>query len=224
MHSKPAAASQDTWRIVIIDDHPLVRAGLGSLINAEPDMEVIGEAEGIADGMALMQVKPDLAIIDLSLNDGNGLELVKRLRNRHADVRLLVCSMHDEVLFAQRALNAGAMGYINKQEATTNVVKAMRDVLAGNIYLSSQMTARVLTGLAKGNKDFITAPVHSLTDRELEVFDLIGKGIGTSAIAKKLNLSVKTIETHREKIKKKLNLHSASELNRAALQWTMDQN
>jgi DNA-binding NarL/FixJ family response regulator len=210
------------WRILIVDDHPLVRTGLASLIGGEPDMEVAGEVATVSAALDKIRCdQPDAAIVDLSLGDGSGLELIKRLSARHSEVRLLVCSMHDEVLFAQRALNAGAMGYINKQEATTDVIKALRQVLDGKIYLSARMTERVLDGVARGQVDARSASIASLTDRELEVFGLIGQGMGASRIAECLSLSVKTIETHRDKIKKKLNLHSAIELNRAAMQWVL---
>ncbi|MEJ2147809.1 MAG: response regulator transcription factor, partial [Acidobacteriota bacterium] len=137
--------------------------------------------------------------------------------------RTLVCSMHDEALFADRALKAGAMGYIGKEEATTQVVEAMRHVLGGKVWLSPNMTERVFQGLAKGIGASQAASIESLTDRELEVFGLIGRGLGTSKIAERLHLSVKTIETHRENIKKKLNLRSGSELTRRAMQWTLGQ-
>ena len=212
------------WSILIVDDHPLVRAGLASLISAEPDMEVAGEAATVSAAIDLIdRNKPHLAIVDLSLGDGSGLELIKRISARHSEVRLLVCSMHDEVLFSQRALNAGAMGYINKQEATTDVIKAVRRVLDGKIYLSENMTERVLHGVARGRVDTRSASIASLSDRELEVFNLIGQGLGATRIAEALNLSVKTIESHRDKIKKKLNLKSAIELNRTAMHWVLDQ-
>lgn len=212
------------WRILIVDDHPLVRAGLASLISGEPDMEVAGEVATVSAALDLIsRSKPDVAIVDLSLGDGSGLELIKRLNARHSEVRLLVCSMHDEILFSQRSLNAGAMGYINKQEATTDVIKALRRVLNGKIYLSERMTERVLHGLARGKVDARSASIASLSDRELEVFNLIGQGLGASRIAEALNLSVKTIESHRDKIKKKLNLKSAIELNRTAMQWVLGQ-
>lgn len=212
------------WSILIVDDHPLVRAGLASLISGEPDMEVAGEAATVSAAIDLIdRSKPHLAIVDLSLGDGSGLELIKRISARHSEVRLLVCSMHDEVLFSQRALNAGAMGYINKQEATTDVIKAVRRVLDGKVYLSENMTERVLHGVARGRVDTRSASIASLSDRELEVFNLIGQGLGATRIAEALNLSVKTIESHRDKIKKKLNLKSAIELNRTAMHWVLGQ-
>lgn len=213
------------WRLMIVDDHPLVRFGLVSLIEGEPDLEVCAETGRISEALELARsVKPDLAIIDLSLADGNGLELVKRLKLVQGELLTLVCSMHDEILFAQRALNAGANGYINKQEATNLIIDAVRHVLRGKIWLSEAMTERVLLGITKGNHEPGKTPIDLLSDRELEVFGLIGQGLGPSQIAEQLHLSVKTIETHREKIKKKLSLSSGSELTRQAMQWSLEQN
>lgn len=212
------------WRVLIVDDHPLVRAGIAALIGGEPDLEVCGEAGTFGEALELARgTGPDLAILDLSLAEGSGLELVKRLKRGEHDIRILVCSLHDESLFAQRALNAGAMGYINKQEATSNVIQAIRRVLSGKIYLSKRMTERLLQGFAGGELVGAMPPIRSLTDRELEVFSLIGRGLSTSRIAEQLHLSVKTVEAHREKIKKKLNLDSGSELMRYAVQWTLEQ-
>jgi DNA-binding NarL/FixJ family response regulator len=215
--SKPAAPSHPA-RILIVDDHPLVRAGLKALIGNERDLCVCAEAAGFADALALAdQQVPDLAIVDLSLTEGSGLELVKRLHARRPEIRLLVCSMHDEYLFAERVLKAGARGYIGKQEATDHVVEAIRQVLGGSVYLSPAMTQRMLLGMT-GTRP---ATADDLTDREL--LSLIGKGHGTARIAEQLHLSVKTVENHREKIKRKLNLASGSELTRYAVQWALEQ-
>lgn len=206
-------------RILIVDDHPLVRAGLRMLIDNEPDLSVCGEAAGSREALELTDnLAPHVIIIDLSLTEGSGLELIKRLHARHPTTRLLVCSMHDESLYAERVMKAGASGYIHKQEATDNVVGAVRRVLSGGSYLSAAMILRTLqTGSGREQ-----ASVENLTDRELEVFGLIGQGFATSRIAEQLNLSVKTVESHREKIKKKLNLASGSELARYAVQWTLE--
>ena len=212
------------WRLLLVDDHPLVRFGLSRLIDDEPDLEICGETGMISEALELARMMlPDLAIIDLSLADGNGLDLVKRLRAHYEDIRILVCSMHDESLFAQRSITAGARGYINKQEATTHIIDAIRHVLGDKVWLSRQMTERLLQGMVDGETELKVASIDNLSDRELEVFGLIGRGKGPSQIAEYLHLSVKTIETHREKIKKKLNLKSGSELSRWAIQWTMDQ-
>jgi len=212
------------WRILVVDDHPLVRAGLVSLIKGEGDMDVCGESADISTALEMVRSeRPDLATVDLSLADGNGLELVKRLSASYSEIKILVCSMHDEALFAYRALKAGAMGYIGKEEATTHVIEAIRQVLNNKIWLSQNMTERALQGLAKGGKDVTAATVERLSDRELEIFGLIGRGLGPSQIAEQLHLSVKTIETHRENIKKKLNLLNGSELTRLAMQWALEQ-
>jgi DNA-binding NarL/FixJ family response regulator len=165
---------------------------------------------------------PDLAIIDLSLPDGNGLELIKRINNRYPDIHILVSSMHDEDLFAERALRAGAKGYINKQEAGEQVIVAARQVLDGKIYLSPHMAERLLMEQSGNPHAPVLSPVEHLSNRELEVFELIGHGMSTSEIADKLHLSVKTIETHRANIKTKLGLCSAGELTRSAVKWTLD--
>jgi DNA-binding NarL/FixJ family response regulator len=162
---------------------------------------------------------PDLAIVDLTLPDGNGLGLIKRLRACGEHVRILVCSMHDEALFARRALAAGAQGYISKFEATAHVLDAIRCILGGQVYLSDAMTARMLERVADGTPPAAASPVETLTDRELEVLGMIGQGRGTKEIARALNLGVKTVETHRQKIKRKLNLTSSSELVCFAAQW-----
>ena len=216
--------SERIWRILIVDDHPLVRTGLVSMIQEEPDLEVCGQTGLISEAMELVrEAAPDLVTVDLSLADGNGLELIKRLQLHHGAVRVLVCSMHDEALFAQRALRIGARGYIGKAEATTRVVEAIRHVLAGHIWLSEEITGRVLESISGTQAKASTATVDRLSNRELEVFELIGRGLGPSKIADRLHLSIKTVETHRENIKKKLNLHSGSELTRRAIQWSLEQ-
>ncbi|MEA3412505.1 MAG: response regulator transcription factor [Pseudomonadota bacterium] len=207
-----------------MDDHPLVRVGLVGLVNAEPDMEICGDTGSTVDALRLAETtEPDVVIVDLSLSDGNGLTLIKRLRSNNSAVKTLVCSMHDESLFAQRALNAGARGYINKQEATRHVVSAIRRVLDGKIYLSDRMTEQTLLNAARRGAGPMHRSVELLTDREFEVFELIGQCKGTSEIAEKLHISVKTIETHREKIKRKLNLRSGAELTRRAIHWAINE-
>ncbi|RCX26062.1 response regulator transcription factor [Thioalbus denitrificans] len=219
MKKSASRSSPGPSRILLIDDHPLVRAGLRALIDHEHDLAVCGEAAGSGEALKLADdLAPDVAIVDLSLTEGSGLELIKRLHARHPATLLLVCSMHDESLFAERALKAGARGYINKQEATNNVVDAVHRVLEGGIYLSATMTQRMRQAGNAGRQ----ASVGDLTDRELEVFGLIGEGLATSRIAEQLHLSIKTVESHREKIKKKLNLATGSELARYAVQWTLE--
>lgn len=210
-------------RILIVDDHPLVRTGLCALIGNDPDLVVCGEVGTTREAMeAARSLEPDLALIDISLEDGSGIELIKRLKAHVPTLKMLVCSMHEESLFAQRAINAGARGYINKHQVTDQILEAVHMVLAGRIYLSEHMVERVINGFAK-RKEPGTSGVQDLSDRELEVFGLIGQGLATSKIAERLHLSVKTVETHREKIKRKLQLSSGGELVRHAVQWHMEQ-
>jgi DNA-binding NarL/FixJ family response regulator len=208
------------WRVLVVDDHPLVRVGLASVINSEPDLEVCAEAGSVAAALeAVRASRPDLVVTDLSLPDGNGMDLIKRLHARATGLKILVCSMHDENLFAQRALAAGACGYIGKEEATRHVALAIRQVLQGRPWLSAELTARMHEGGAPPAADAGADEVGRLTDRELAVFEMIGRGMGPTQIAEQIHLSVKTVETHREKIKRKLNLRSASELTRRAMLW-----
>jgi DNA-binding NarL/FixJ family response regulator len=209
-------------RILIVDDHPLVRTGFAQLIGDCPDMEVCGEAGDMSE--ALKQVdatNPDLAIIDLSLAGGSGLDLIEHIKSRNKNILMLVASMHDETLYAERVLAAGARGYINKQEAQESIIRAIRQVLSGKVYLSQHMTDRLLSGMVDANGE--KRDIDSLSNRELQVFELIGQGVATSQMAEQLNLSVKTIETHQAHIKKKLGLGSAHELNQRAIRWVMEQ-
>ena len=210
-------------RILIVDDHPLVRAGFSQLICDEADMEVCGEAADEAQALQLVaSTRPDLVIIDLSLAGGSGLNLIERIRAHHDDVGMLVASMHDEFLFAERVLAAGALGYINKQEAPSKIIEAVRRVLSGKVYVSDAMTERLLGGLTGAAKPSSQPPMQRLSNRELEVFELIGRGMTTGRIADHLQLSIKTIETHRENIKKKLGLSSGQELTRRAMHWLLE--
>ncbi|MCG6889950.1 MAG: response regulator transcription factor [Gammaproteobacteria bacterium] len=209
-------------RILIVDDHPLVRAGLAQLIGDCPDLEVCAEAADMAE--ALKQIdstNPDLAIIDLSLAGGSGLDLIEHIKARNLNILMLVASMHDEMLYAERVLAAGARGYINKQEAQDSIIRAIRQVLGGKVYLSEAMTERMLNGMVDLRTE--KRNIDSLSNRELQVFELIGQGVPSSQIASQLNLSIKTIETHQAHIKRKLGLGSAHELNQRAIRWMMDQ-
>ena len=209
-------------RILIVDDHPLVRTGFAQRIGDCPDLEVCCEAADMAEALKLVDDNPpDLAIIDLSLAGGSGLDLIERIKSRNPDILMLVASMHDETLYAERVLAAGARGYINKQEAQENIIRAIRQVLAGKVYLSEAMTERLLSGLVDVRDE--KRDIERLSNRELQVFELIGQGVPVSQIASQLNLSVKTIETHQAHIKKKLGLGSAHELNQRAIRWVMDQ-
>lgn len=210
-------------RIMIVDDHPLMRDGLSALINNEPDLETCGEADDVEPALKLVrELSPDLVIIDISLKTGHGIDLVKRLRERNSITRMLVNSMYDESVYAERALQAGAMGYLNKQTAQDTVITAIRTILDGRTYLSPEMTDRILKSRIGGVVPPGHSPIDSLSDRELEVLALIGQGNTTGAIAKKLFLSVHTIDTYREKLKAKLNLATAAELNRYAAQWVLE--
>jgi DNA-binding NarL/FixJ family response regulator len=209
-------------RILIVDDHPLVRAGFAQLIGDCPDLEVCGEAADMSEALRQIDASsPQLAIIDLSLAGGSGLDLIERIKSRNKDILMLVASMHDETLYAERVLAAGARGYINKQEAQESIIRAIRQVLAGKVYLSETMTERLLSGMVDMRAE--KRDIDSLSNRELQVFELIGEGVSSSQIATQLNLSVKTIETHQANIKKKLGLGSAHELNQRAIRWVMDQ-
>ncbi|MEM9914349.1 MAG: response regulator transcription factor [Planctomycetota bacterium] len=210
-----------TARIAVVDDHPIVRRGLIELINDVADFEVVGEASDVSTALDMLtKAQPDLALIDLSLGDGHGLELIKSIRAAELDIKMLVVSMMDEALYADRVLRAGASGYLRKEQATENIVTAMRQVLDNKIYLSPNATARVLNQVAT-NEGPAKSPVATLSDRELEVFELLGEGLSSREIAGRLHLSVKTVETYREKIKAKLSLKNGSELTRHAIHWAM---
>ncbi len=216
-------ATTDTCRIVIVDDHPIVRRGLVELVNEESDLEVVGEASSVAEAYDVLgEIKPDLALIDLSLGDGHGLELIKQVRANDWGIKMLVCSMLDEALYADRVLRAGASGYLRKDQATDHIVEAIRRVLDGKVYLSDSATSRVLTQVVGGEIDAAAEPVESLSDRELEVFEMIGDGLGSREIAGRLHLSVKTVETYREKIKAKLSLKNGNELTRHAIHYRIN--
>ncbi len=224
MTIKPSITKNGARRILVVDDHPLVRTGLASLIGNEPDLQLCGETGSLREAQALaLSSGAELVIVDLTLADGNGLDLVRRLRAHDANMRFLVCSIHDEMLYAHRAINAGASGYLNKTEATRHIIEAIRRVLGGGIWLSEAMTQRLLRAAAGGPAEQPADDVDCLTNRELEVFKLIGEGVGPSDIAGRLCLSVKTVETHREKIKKKLGAQSGGELTRRAIQWALEQ-
>jgi len=223
MSPKKAKANSHPARILIVDDHPLVRSGLSELISDEPTLEVCGEAAEAGEALQLVNsTKPDLVVVDISLKSGNGIELIKRIKSRQPKIKMLVSSMHDENLYAQRALNAGAMGYVNKQEATEKVVEAILHVLRGEIFLSPAMRERLLHRLVRDPNALNQSPVETLSDRELEVFQQIGTGLTTRQIAKEMHLSAKTIETYREHIKTKLSIDTAAELSRHAVQWVLE--
>ena len=207
-------------RILLVDDHPIVRQGLAEMINQERDLQVTGTAEDVHRALeGIEKMRPDLVIADISLKGSNGIELLKNIKVRFPRTLVLVLSMHDESLYAVRALRAGAAGYIMKQEATEKVLTAIRQVLSGEIYLSERMEKKMMHQLVGGRSARTGSPIEDLSDRELEVFGLIGQGHGTRQIAEELHLSIKTIESHRAHIKEKLNLRNATELVQHAIQW-----
>ena len=209
-------------RILIVDDHPSVREGLALRISLHADLEVCGEAESEEQAVALVkQLKPDLVLVDISLKSGHGLELIKRIRSLDPAVKMLVISGFQESLYAERAYRAGAMGYLNKQESSEKMIEAIRTVLAGERFLSPEISRRLISQ-ALGSSDRKKTPIEQLTDRELEIFRMIGEGLSTSLIASRLFLSTHTIDTHRENIKRKLSINSAAELSRAAVQWLLE--
>jgi DNA-binding NarL/FixJ family response regulator len=207
-------------RVLLVDDHPVLRKGLGQMINAEADLTVCGEAEDAAGAFqAVGALTPDVAVVDISLKHGNGIEFIKNVKARYPELPILVLSMHDEALYAERALRAGSLGYIMKEEATEQVIVAIRRVLAGEIFLSERMKSRMLQQLATGRGKVVVSPIEQLTDRELQVFRLIGEGRSTRQIAAELHLSVRTVEAYREYIKDKLSLKNSTELVQHAFHW-----
>jgi DNA-binding NarL/FixJ family response regulator len=220
---QPKIDSPKPKRIVVIDDHPLFRQGLEQLINSsDDDFNVCGEASDAATGMEIIRrLRPDLAIVDLSLPGANGIELIKNIRAEFKQLPVLILSMHDESLYAVRGLRAGAQGYVMKEEALENVIVAIREVLAGRPYLSRDMSAKLITNFAGGNVQ--ASPTDKLSDRELEILELIGKGRDVREIARALHISGKTVETHRAHIKEKLNLKNARQVARFAVEWLAEQ-
>ena len=224
-NKNPKCDAPEAKRIVIVDDHPLFRKGLEDLIHSEGSFAVCGEAGNAAEAMELIRkLNPDLAIVDLSLPGANGIELIKNTRAEFPKLPILVLSMHDESLYALRALRAGAEGYVMKHEAMANVIHAIHEVFNGRPYLSPAMAAQVITKFAHRDAEGAADPVERLSDRELEILELIGKGNEVRQIAKLLHLSPKTVETHRAHIKDKLDLKNSREVARFALQWLSARN
>ena len=207
-------------KIFLIDDHPIVRQGLALLINREVDLEVCGDAEGAPAALtALESAEPDLVIVDISLNGPDGLDLLKTIRLKDPHVPVLVLSMHDEATYAERSLRAGANGYIMKQEATDKVLIAIRRILGGEVYLSERLTNKMLQQIVRGTDPVKQSPMSQLSDRELEIYRLIGSGHATRQIADELHISVKTVESYQAHIKVKLSLRSARELVQHPIEW-----
>lgn len=209
-------------RILIVDDHPVVREGLALQIATQPDLEVCGEAEDLAGALALVEsTRPDVAIIDISLKQGNGFDLIRRLRARYDSMPLLVWSMYPENLYAERALRAGAQGYLNKARATRQLFDAIRAVLAGKVYVSGELADELLQRLV-GGKAGERSPIDRLSDRELQAFELMGHGLTTEAIAGEMHVSPKTVETYRARIKEKLGLNNLPQLIQRATRWVLE--
>ena len=208
-------------KVLVVDDHPIVQEGLADLINKEKDLVVCGSAQDIPETIkAIKSLAPDVVTVDISLGDANGLELIRDIKTQFPKLPMLALSMHQESFYAERAIRAGAKGYITKQEATRNVILAIRKVLEGGLYLSEEMKDKLLYS-AVGYRDSRdgASPIDHLTDRELEVFGLLGEGKGTREIAEQLCLSVKTVETYRARIKERLHLNSGSKLLQQAFAW-----
>jgi DNA-binding NarL/FixJ family response regulator len=224
MTARPPEASCRKIRVLVVDDHPIVRQGLSQLINQEPDLMVCGEAEDARTALdAIDPSQPDILIVDVSLEGPDGIELLKTIRAKDTRLPVLILSMHDESLYAERALRAGANGYIMKQEATERVLVAIRQILGGEVYVSERMAKKMVQQFIGGSGVSKRSIIDELTDRELEVFRLIGQGHGTRQIAEELHLSVKTVESYHAHIKEKLFLKNARELAQHAVQWVTGQ-
>ena len=215
-----AKAGQLKKRILVVDDHPIFLEGISHLINHQPDLETCGSADSMPAALgAIETAKPDLLLTDISIKGNNGLELIKAAKARFPELPILVLSMHEESLFAERALRAGALGYVMKQEAAEHVLDAIQTALSGELYLSAAMGQALLRKFINGSSPADDSPLARLSDRELEVLQMIGQGMGSRNIAEELRLSIKTIESHRARIKEKLHLSTSPELVRFAVEW-----
>jgi DNA-binding NarL/FixJ family response regulator len=210
-------------KIFVVEDHPLFRAMLVQLVEKELEMMVCGEASNIKDAMAgIEKTKPDAAIVDITLQGASGLELIKDLKARGMDFPLLVVSMHEEKLYAERVIRAGARGYISKQEPPSEVIKAIRSVLEGRIYVSERVTGSILARLDPHRREARVSDLDSLSDREIEVFQLVGRGLNSREIAERINLGLTTVDTYRQRIREKLGIKNAAELYQRAVQWVTE--
>ncbi len=207
-------------KVFLVDDHPLVREWLTNLINQQPDLAVCGETESAPRALqAIAAAQPEVAIVDISLKDSSGIELIKSLKLSHPDVAVLVLSMHDESLYAERALRAGAKGYIMKRETTRKVIEGIRQILDGKVFVSDSVKEALALLLVENKTRTPRTPVEQLSDRELEVFEMLGQGLGTRQIADALRVSIKTVQAYCARAKEKLNVRSATELLREAIRW-----
>ncbi len=219
----PQEQSQKKSRVVIIEDHPVLSSGLRQLVDNQPDLACVGVADNVLDAKQLVDDrKPDLAVLDLRLKGGDALDFIKTLRVEHHEIKVLVLSQYDELIFAERALRAGASGYIMKENATDEVLRALRKVLTGDLYFSERVAAAVVQRMLREKPIASRDGVERLSDREMQVFQLLGASYSPREIAEQFHLSRKTIETHCEKIKHKLNLHNAAELKQFARRWAAE--
>jgi DNA-binding NarL/FixJ family response regulator len=211
------------FRVLIVDDHPVAREGLAFRISLQSDFELCGEAIDVADALErIHEQQPDVVVVDIALRTGSGIDLIKRVKSHYPDVRMLAWSMHDESLYAERALRAGALGYIDKAQSTDKVVEAIRSVLSGKMFVSGQVAERLLQRSVHGHAPHFHSPVEVLSDRELEAFNLIGQGLDTQEVAKRMHVTTKTVDTYRSRIKDKLNVRNRAELVRLATLWTSE--
>ena len=215
--------TEQKFQVMLVEDHPMFREQLAQLINKEPGMTVCGEADNVHDAFQLIESnQPDIAIVDLSLKGSSGLELIKNLKAKENDVPVLVLSMHDEALYAERAMRAGASGYITKNQEAPQILEAVKTVLAGKIYLSVEMTSSLLKGFTATGSRNASNPIERLSDRELQILSLIGRGRSTRDIAKLLNLGIATVDTYRARIKDKMNFRNATDLLHFAIRWVSE--
>ncbi len=211
-------------RVYLVDDHAMFREGLRQLIEREPDMSVCGDAADAAAAMAGIQsTGPDLVIVDISLGGTSGIDLIKMIKNQYEDLPVLVVSMHEESLYSERALRAGAMGYVMKHEPSKTVKTAIRKVLDGDLYLSQKMAGSMVVKLMRGNNEQFSSPLEMLSDRELQVFRMLGQGKAVRLIAEEMSVTIPTVNSFRNRIKEKLNLKSSTEVMLKAIQWVQDQ-
>jgi DNA-binding NarL/FixJ family response regulator len=215
-----AKVAHNAKTVVLVDDHPIMRKGLAELIDQEPDLHVVGEAEDAQGAREVIaKLRPDIAVVDISLRESNGIDLMRDIKARWPDLPVLILSMYENTIYAEHALSAGARGYITKSEAPAKVVEGIRQVLAGSIYINERMASKMLSSFVGARHDAKGFSVDRLSQREFEIFDLIGQGQQTRQVAENLHISIKTVEAHRENIKRKLNLASATDLLKYAIEW-----
>ncbi len=218
--SKSTSTSSAKKKIVVVDDHPIIRQGIVQLINEDPGLEVVGQAEDINGALDVIgKSQPDLAVVDITLKDSSGIDVIKEVGARWSSIPVLVFSMHDESFYAERVLRAGAKGFVTKGEPSTKIIEGIHRVLGGEVFVSEKIAAGLLRKMAGGQRETEKFSIDRLSDREFEVFGMIGDGKQTRDIAEQLHLSVKTVESHRENIKRKLNIDSATELLQRAIYW-----